>query len=1015
MEDRTNASHALAPPTHSSPIVQESTCSRSESVLKPSTLSELRTGFHHEDGLVGPSPLLDFLVSTSRHQHLAASHLTRRQTAPTNPTHRSILASTTSCESLPEEDDRGPSDILSKVLTIRTSDIETKTDPPSSVSQSFTQVAPRERALSATSVSSSVSLDSASRRPRLPSTKRLSTASSASAHHPSFGPDGFQPFNMAVTASAMSSPYGSPRLRASSPLSRPQSIVSMNDEEVSRRQERRWKIAEEFRDSERTYLATLEMIDTVYYRPLCATLPADATILRRRSTRANVAEPSSDMSPNPMSSSRLRRSSPTRSVPISLSMGTAPPVLGRHTIKEVFSNFGDIVNLSRVVLASLENSVPSRPSPPIGLSQVGTPSTAPISSPGSRPSSYPPDSRRGEAGQRAAAFPSAASPPGQRFCGSLSHEQRSLKQTTYVSGQRSIPRPRASSHRRCTPPRDIGSSLLPVLPYLKQYSIFVSNFATSLARLSSLEGPPGQGKSASSSDERARWHAFIAEGGHGNDGRARGLGLSGLLLNIVQRIPRYRLLLQDLIRFTEFDHEDYAALEKAFALVDEGSERTSLVVASHLESQIRSHDSDLELLHLQRAFANLDFALLEPGRRLVKWGKVLKVDHKGNKQSRLLLLFNDMLLCATDSSSTDDVPGPPAKELEPSKWATSDLRLDHRFALETLTVLGVDAGIISAIPTNSELFTFQLVSPERSFAVSVLLLVCPEFKTSWIDAIRLTASGLLEARQSLKRSLRIGRAHTRRVSMPSSLFMAPTSSLLPHPTSLGAIPPTPLSFQDVTSEDRSQTHQDYFTFAPRRPLDEAEDDAASAPSSPADVLIRVQDYTAPIWIPDTSATRCMRCCELFGLWRRRHHCRLCGLVVCWRCSQRVCLSLSACAVFPQLCPDMPVDLALFVQEVIIPGQVDQMARACDACFVSISSTSAQGPLNPRMIETASLVLETRVMGGEGDEMESLLLPSSIIAHSSVVRQVGGTVKMRRRLTNLLTRREVGKTVATAER
>ncbi|XP_068168788.1 FYVE, RhoGEF and PH domain-containing protein 4a isoform X3 [Antennarius striatus] len=42
---------------------------------------------------------------------------------------------------------------------------------------------------------------------------------------------------------------------------------------------------------------------------------------------------------------------------------------------------------------------------------------------------------------------------------------------------------------------------------------------------------------------------------------------------------------------------------------------------------------------------------------------------------------------------------------------------------------------------------------------------------------------------------------------------------------------------------------------------------------------------APRWIRDNEVTMCMRCKEPFtALTRRRHHCRACGYVVCWKCS-----------------------------------------------------------------------------------------------------------------------------------
>lgn len=40
----------------------------------------------------------------------------------------------------------------------------------------------------------------------------------------------------------------------------------------------------------------------------------------------------------------------------------------------------------------------------------------------------------------------------------------------------------------------------------------------------------------------------------------------------------------------------------------------------------------------------------------------------------------------------------------------------------------------------------------------------------------------------------------------------------------------------------------------------------------------------PAWQPDSEAPNCTGCQYQFTMWRRRHHCRNCGLVFCNRCS-----------------------------------------------------------------------------------------------------------------------------------
>lgn len=40
------------------------------------------------------------------------------------------------------------------------------------------------------------------------------------------------------------------------------------------------------------------------------------------------------------------------------------------------------------------------------------------------------------------------------------------------------------------------------------------------------------------------------------------------------------------------------------------------------------------------------------------------------------------------------------------------------------------------------------------------------------------------------------------------------------------------------------------------------------------------------WRPDKEVSNCRECGDSFGLFRRRHHCRACGDILCWACTQR---------------------------------------------------------------------------------------------------------------------------------
>ena len=154
-----------------------------------------------------------------------------------------------------------------------------------------------------------------------------------------------------------------------------------------------------------------------------------------------------------------------------------PAILSSKAIKEIFLNYGDIHNLAREILATLERT-----------STIPPAKTAPAV-----PTSMDIFAAAGNAGPARMSSVRAYAPP-------------------------AFPVPRA-----------VGTNLSPILPFLKCYSLFVGNFANAQARLQEED------------KHNETWREFCAE--KRSLGVGNGLSLSAMLLCIVQRIPRYRLLL----------------------------------------------------------------------------------------------------------------------------------------------------------------------------------------------------------------------------------------------------------------------------------------------------------------------------------------------------------------------------------------------------------------------------------------------------------------------------------------
>lgn len=97
----------------------------------------------------------------------------------------------------------------------------------------------------------------------------------------------------------------------------------------------------------------------------------------------------------------------------------------------------------------------------------------------------------------------------------------------------------------------------------------------------------------------------------------------------------------------------------------------------------------------------------------------------------------------------------------------------------------------------------------------------------------------------------------------------------------------------LTSSNSNQHLRRALQALPHDPTGESPPNATGSPSSKskkqkkAARRAKVEHFVPAIWVPDQKTETCMRCNSSFGWRRRRHHCRLCGRVVCASCSDRV--------------------------------------------------------------------------------------------------------------------------------
>jgi hypothetical protein len=115
--------------------------------------------------------------------------------------------------------------------------------------------------------------------------------------------------------------------------------------------------------------------------------------------------------------------------------------------------------------------------------------------------------------------------------------------------------------------------------------------------------------------------------------------IQNILIQPIQRPPRYRLLIQELLKVTPADDPDHSFLEETL---------THLCSAiAKIDQQIEEFDEMMRQIELQSRLA--DFEVMAPGRRLYFDGPAAKYS-RSYTNARHIALFSDLLLVAEEAS-----------------------------------------------------------------------------------------------------------------------------------------------------------------------------------------------------------------------------------------------------------------------------------------------------------------------------------------------------------------------------
>ncbi|XP_022073503.2 FYVE, RhoGEF and PH domain-containing protein 4-like [Acanthochromis polyacanthus] len=306
----------------------------------------------------------------------------------------------------------------------------------------------------------------------------------------------------------------------------------------------------------------------------------------------------------------------------------------------------------------------------------------------------------------------------------------------------------------------LGKVLLQNAPFLRMYADYVRNFDQAMELVRTW--------TERSSAFRNIIQDIQTQEVCGN------LTLQHHMLEPVQRVPRYEMLLKDYLKKLPEEDPDYEFAQKSL--------QTISMAATHSNSAIHKAESLKRLLEIYEMVGEEE--VVNPTNEFLREGRLLKLAARNTSaMERHLFLFNNFLLCCSPRFSL----------------------VGQRFTIRCR--IGVEGMHVQQTTNEDHLYTFQVSGKER---ILELQASSEQDRDDWIKVIQEAIDVFQKKNETFK-----------------------------------------LASKELNMEE------------------------------PTEELGR----RAPRWIRDNEVTLCMNCREPFNaLTRRRHHCRACGFVVCWRCS-----------------------------------------------------------------------------------------------------------------------------------
>lgn len=169
---------------------------------------------------------------------------------------------------------------------------------------------------------------------------------------------------------------------------------------------------------------------------------------------------------------------------------------------------------------------------------------------------------------------------------------------------------------------DVANAFLKLAPFFKIYSVYAFDYRNSMILLQNL------------TTKNSLFRAFLELAESRPEVQQK---LNSLLIAPIQRVPRYRLLLQQVLLYTSPADSDYKIIQESIKLIESA--------INHINSVVEDQENIQKMLNIQNSLFNrIPNIMRSVSRKFIKEGMLYKYSASGTMMKRYCVLCSDIFM-----------------------------------------------------------------------------------------------------------------------------------------------------------------------------------------------------------------------------------------------------------------------------------------------------------------------------------------------------------------------------------